>query len=92
MQIGQIITKHYNELSGMVRNPDVTIENGNTSEDIFQSAIVTVLKKYKDQDITDEEGFEYAKKTVLTELFFCYKRKGRDMLIFSDENFDSIPG
>lgn len=90
MKIGEIITKYYSEFSGMVRNPDVVIENGNTSEDIFQSAMVTALKKFPGQ-VDEVEGYEYVKKTLLTELFFCKKRKKRDLLIFSDESFDSIP-
>ena len=67
MTIGEIITKHFDEFSGMVRNPDVVIENGNTSEDVIQSAIYTVLKKYKKKtEVYEEEAYEYTKKTILT--------------------------
>lgn len=91
MTISDIITKHYNEFSGMVRNPDVTIENGNTSEDIFQNAMMTAIKKFPGE-VDEKEGYDYIRKTLLTELFFCWKRKGRDILLFSDDNFDSVPG
>lgn len=91
MTIGEIITKHFDEFSGMVRNPDVVIENGNTSEDLFQSAMVTAIKKFKGE-VDETEGYEYVKKTLLTEFFFSYKRKKRDILLFPDENFDAVPG
>ena len=91
MTIGEIITKYFDEFSGMVRNPDVVIENGNTSEDIFQSAMVTALKKYNGE-VDETEGYEYIKKTLLTEMFFCWKRKKRDILLFPDDNFDAVPG
>lgn len=91
MTIGEIITKYFDEFSGIVRNPDVVIENSNTSEDIFENAILTALKKFKGMDITEDEGYEYVKKTILTEAFFCWKRKKRDILVFPDENFDAVP-
>ena len=83
MTIGEIITKHYNELSRMVRNPDTVIENGNTSEDVFQSVMLTALKKYKD-DVDEDEGLEYIKKTLLLEMHFSPKRKSRDILVLTD--------
>lgn len=90
MTIGEIITKHYDEFSGMVRNPDVVVENGNTPEDTFQNCMVTALKKYKGE-VDEQEGYEYIKKTLLMEFKFSVKRKKRDFLLFSDENFDAIP-
>lgn len=91
MTINEVITKHYREFQGMVRNPDVAIENGNTSEDVIQSAIYTVLKKYKGKtDVDEQEAYEYTKKTILTELFFCWKRKGRDILVFDGSPNDNI--
>lgn len=90
MTISDVITKYYSEFSGMVRNPDVVIENSNTSEDIFENAILTALKKFKGMDITEEEGYEYTRKTILTEAFFSKKRKCRDILVFTDENLDGL--
>ena len=83
MTIGEIITKHFMEFSGMVRNTDTVIEEGNTYEDIFQNVIMTALKKYKG-DVDEEEGFDYIKKTFLLEVFFAPKRKKRDILVFTD--------
>ena len=89
MTIGEIITKHFDEFSGMVRNPDVVVENGNTSEDIFQNAIVTSLKKFKGE-VDETEGYEYVKKTILMEAFFCWKRKKRDILVFDGTPLENI--
>ena len=91
MTIGEIITKHFNEFSGMVKNTDIVIEEGNTYEDIFQNVMMTALKKYKDKEVDENEGLEYIKKTFLLEVFFSPKRKNRDMLVFTDASLDNFP-
>lgn len=91
MTIGEIITKHFNEFSGMVKNSDIVIEEGNTYEDIFQNVMMTALKKYKDKEVDENEGLEYIKKTFLLEVFFSPKRKNRDMLVFTDASLDNFP-
>ena len=78
------------EFSGMVRNTDTVIEEGLTYEDIFSNVMYTALKKYKG-DISEEEGYEYIKKTLLLEFYFSPKRKKRDMLVFTDSDFNNIP-
>ena len=91
MTIGEIITAHFNEFSGMVKNTDIVIEEGNTYEDIFQNVMMTALKKYKDKEVDENEGVEYIKKTFLLEVFFSPKRKNRDMLVFTDASLENIP-
>ena len=91
MTIGEIITAHFNEFSGMVKNTDIVIEEGNTYEDIFQNVMMTALKKYKGKEVDENEGLEYIKKTFLLEVFFSPKRKNRDMLVFTDASLDNIP-
>lgn len=90
MTIGEIITKHFMEFSGMVRNTDTVIEEGNTYEDIFDEVMLTALKKYKGE-VDEKEGYEYIKKTLLLEFFFSKKRKSRDILFLTDMNFENIP-
>lgn len=90
MKIGDIITKYYKEFHSMVRNADVAVENGNTMEDVFQNAMMTALKKFPGE-VDETEGYDYIKKTLLTEFYFSYKRKKRDILLFSDANFEGIP-
>lgn len=84
MTISGIINKHFWELSAMCRDIDKTISNSKTSEDVFQDVMVTAIKKYKTNDIAEEEGFEYLKKTLLLELHFQFKRKVKDILVFTD--------
>lgn len=91
MTIGEIITKHFNEFSGMVKNTDIVIEEGNTYEDIFQNVMMTALKKYKGKEVDENEGLEYIKKTFLLEVFFSPKRKNRDMLVFTDASLENFP-
>ncbi|MEE3491168.1 MAG: hypothetical protein VZR10_09880 [Methanobrevibacter sp.] len=87
MTIGEIITKHFTEFSGMVRSTDVVIEEGNTYEDIFDDVMLTAMKKYKGE-VDEKEGYEYIKKTLLLEWFFSKKRKNRDILVLSDSSID----
>lgn len=84
MTIGEIITKHFMEFSGMVRNQDRVIEDSRTSEDLFSDAMLTAMKKYKDKDVDETEAYDYIRKTLLTEWFFAPKRKKRDILVFTD--------
>lgn len=90
MRINDVICLHFMEFSGMVRNTDTVIEEGNTYEDIFQDVMITALKKFKGE-VTEQEGYDYIRKTLLTEFFFSKKRKKRDLLVLSDANFENIP-
>ena len=87
MRIADVITAHFMEFSGMVKNTDTVIEEGLTYEDIFSNVMITALKKFKG-DVDEREGFEYIKKTLLMEFLFCKKRKSRDILVFTDEPMD----
>lgn len=90
MTIGEIITKHFMEFSGMVRNTDTVVEEGNTSEDIFQNVMLTAMKKYKGE-VDEKEGYDYIKKTFLLEVFFSPKRKKRDILVFTGASLEKLP-
>lgn len=91
MKIADVITKYFTELSGMVRSTDVVIEEGKTYEDIFQSAMLTCLKKFSG-DVDEKEAYDYIKKTLLTEFFFSPKRKKRDILVFLEYcDFPDMP-
>lgn len=87
MSIGDIITLHFMEFSGMVKNTDTVVEEGLTYEDIFTDVMITALKKFKG-DVDEHEGYEYIKKTLLLEFYFSKKRKSRDILVFSDAPVD----
>lgn len=83
MTISDIIEKHYDTLKKGV-NGELVISQGRTTEDILQDVCLTALRKYKNTDISEEEGLSYLKKTLFTEKHFSYNRKKNEILIFTD--------
>lgn len=83
MKINDIISKHYNTLHKEV-NGELVISQGRTTEDILQDVCITALRKYKNQDIEEEEGLAYLKKTLFTEKHFSWNRKKGEMILFTD--------
>lgn len=83
MGINDIISKYYNILHKEV-NGELVISQGRTTEDILQDVCLTAMKKYKNQDIEEEEGLSYLKKTLYTEKHFSWNRKKGEIVIFTD--------
>lgn len=83
MKINDIISKHYCELLAMCTNRDTPIYDSKTSEDILNDCTITTINHFRDRDITEEEGFNYYKKTFLMEAKFSYKRKN-SRIIYTD--------
>ena len=81
MTISDIITKHYDTLKKEV-NGELVISHSKTSEDILQDVCLTALRKYKNTDITEEEGLTYLKKTLFTEKHFSWNRKKTDIMVY----------
>ena len=81
MTISDIIEKHYNTLKKEV-NGELVISHSKTSEDILQDVCLTALRKYKNTDISEEEGLTYLKKTLFTEKHFSWNRKKTDILVY----------
>lgn len=81
MLISDIITKHYDTLKKEV-NGELVISHSKTSEDILQDVCLTALRKYKNTDISEEEGLSYLKKTLFTEKHFSWNRKKTDILVY----------
>ena len=81
MTISDIITKHYDTLKKEV-NGEKVISHSKTSEDILQDVCLTALRKYKNTDISEEEGLSYLKKTLFTEKHFSWNRKKSDILVY----------
>ena len=88
MTISDIITKYYDTLKKEV-NGEKVISHSKTSEDILQDVCLTALRKYKNTDITEEEGLSYLKKTLFTEKHFSWNRKKTDILVYM-ENIPDI--
>ena len=83
MTISDIIEKHYDTLKKEV-NGEKVISHSKTSEDILQDVCLTALRKYKNTDISEEEGLTYLKKTLFTEKHFSWNRKKTDILIYME--------
>ena len=81
MTISDIITKHYDTLKKEV-NGELVISHSKTSEDILQDVCLTALRKYRNTDITEEEGLSYLKKTLFTEKHFSWNRKKTDIMVY----------
>lgn len=81
MTISDIISKHYDTLKKEV-NGELVISHSKTSEDILQDVCLTALRKYKNTDISEEEGLTYLKKTLFTEKHFSWNRKKTDILVY----------
>lgn len=84
MTIYDIISKYYDNLKKEV-NGELVISQGRTTEDILQDVCITAMRKYKDNDIDEEEGLNYLKKTLFTEKHFSWNRKKSEMLVFTDK-------
>ena len=81
MTISDIIEKHYDTLKKEV-NGELVISHSKTSEDILQDVCLTALRKYKNTDISEEEGLSYLKKTLFTEKHFSWNRKKSDIMVY----------
>ena len=83
MTISDIITKHYDTLKKEV-NGEKVISHSKTYEDILQDVCLTALRKYKNTEISEEEGLTYLKKTLFTEKHFSWNRKKTDILVYME--------
>ena len=83
MTIATIIDKYYNHLHREV-NGEMVISQGRTTEDILQDVCLTAMRKYKQNEIEEEEGLNYLKKTLFTEKHFSWNRKKNEILVFTD--------
>lgn len=84
MTINEIISKHYSSFYAMLKNKKIPIYNSLTAEDVLQNVMITAINKFGDKQIKEEEGFEYIKKSLKTELHFSFKRKANERLIYTD--------
>ena len=75
MRMSEIISKHYEELLGRCTKTDIAIYGGKTSEDLLGESVLTALNKFREEEIEEEAGYEYLKKTFLEACLFAYKKK-----------------
>lgn len=90
--IRQVISKHYAELKSKC-SCDKVISQGRTECDILQDICITAMRKYKDNEIDENEGYEYLKKTLFTEKHFQHKRLKSEIVIYVDniQDYENIP-
>lgn len=74
MTINEIIEKYHEKLFSMVKRRDVVVSLNQTSEDVYQNVIVTAIKKYRDTDIDEMEGYRYLEKSLKAELHYQYNK------------------
>ena len=84
MTINEILSKHYDELHAYC-TADKVISLSKTEEDILQDVCVTAIRKFKDKDISEEEGMDYLKLTLYNEQHFQKSRIKKDILRFVDD-------
>ena len=68
----------------MLRDKDTLISETKTDEDHLQDICLTALRKYKEHDITEEEGKEYLIKSLLMMLKFKQKRRTKDTVYIEE--------
>lgn len=88
MLINEIITKHYDKLYRYAVNNNKVISQGRTPEDILNDVCLTAMRKYKLDDIEEEEGLHYLKRNIYNEKKFQYQRKNKEIVIFTDKPVD----
>lgn len=85
MLINDIITNNYDKLKKLsVHTPDKVISFSLTQEDILHRVFVMAINKFGNNDITEEEGLSYIKKTLFNENKFQYHRKKNDTLVLME--------
>lgn len=84
MLISDIISKYYDILHKEV-NGELVISQSRTTEDILQDVCITALRKFKNTEISEDDGLNYLKKTLFTEKHFSWNRKKGEILVFTDE-------
>lgn len=80
MNIREIIQKHYNELLKTCKEKAI---NGEDEFDVLNNICLTAMRKYKDDDVAEEEGLHYLWWIFGAAKFFR-KKKVDKHLIFTD--------
>lgn len=84
MKINDIITKYYEELKAKCHNDDRVISMGRTSQDVLQDVCLTAIRKYKNKEVSEEDGKAYLYKTLFYELKFQTNRIDPKMVYTED--------
>jgi hypothetical protein len=88
MLINEILTKHYEKLYKYAVNNNKVISQSRTPEDILNDVCLTAMRKYKSENIEENEGLYYLKKNIYNEKHFQYQRKKNELVIYTDKPVD----
>lgn len=92
MTIRTIIENHYSQLHNYCTS-DKVISLSKTEEDILHDVLITAMRKFKERDITEDEGMSYLKLTLYNEQLMQTRRICKDKLIFVENisEYDRLP-
>lgn len=84
MKIEDIIEKYYEHFYNKIVRHNKVISQGRTPEDLLNDVCLTALRKYKNKEIDENEGYNYLKKTLYMENIFQYKRIKNETVIYTN--------
>lgn len=92
MTIRDIIEGHYEQLHNYCTT-DKVISLSKTEEDILHDVLITAMRKFKDRDITEDDGMSYLKLTLYNEQLMQTRRICKDKLVFVEDisEYDRLP-
>ena len=92
MTIREIIDSNYDYLHNFCSS-DKVISLSKTEEDILHDVLITAMRKFKDKDISEQEGMSYLKLTLYNEQLMQTRRICKDKLVFVENisEYDKLP-
>ena len=85
MRIAEVIEKHYPTFRKMCKRKHTVLNEHLTSEDILQNVMLMAVNKFKDKEISEDEGYDYIKRSLAMELFFNKKKVNDIETLIEDE-------
>ena len=92
MTIKEIIDSNYDYLHNFCSS-DKVISLSKTEEDILHDVLITAIRKFKERDISEQEGMSYLKLTLYNEQLMQTRRICKDKLVFVENisEYDKLP-
>lgn len=92
MTIREIIDSNYYYLHNFCSS-DKVISLSKTEEDILHDVLITAMRKFKDKDISEQDGMSYLKLTLYNEQLMQTRRICKDKLVFVENisEYDKLP-
>lgn len=84
MLINDVISIYYKKLYNSVVYHNKVISQGRTPEDLLNDVCLTALRKFGTNEIEEDEGLGYLRKTLYNETHFQYNRIKNEMILYTD--------